>query len=364
MEYWSENLPSYSDAGSDLGGRRLEDERDAGPRNRHEDVLDLLGPERPPGGRLGRRPERAVHEVAGGIGLVRDPRRLPAGAEVGELRLDVDVALLGAEEGVVEAELALDHRGRALRTERREPRRDQRRRAPPRPGGAASSRFPPRGRRRSRRPSSPPGRRRRPRCPRRGRSASPRRRSRRRSRRSRSGWKPRLWNWLDAAMPMRVRRLVGGDDRGRGRRGPIAPRASATASVAGQVTVEMWLTESEWVSSKSRPWQSIAFAKAAFGAGRPPSRPMTVACASPPSSPIAVRPSVATPRACAARPQPIVSSRWSFAASTTSSGMSSNPSAVVNSVKLSCSGRHRHTVQSSSVPETCRAPRARRACRP
>ena len=33
------------------------------------------------------------------------------------------------------------------------------------------------------------------------------------------------------------------------------------------MTVETWLTESECVSSKSRPWQSIALAKAAFGAG-------------------------------------------------------------------------------------------------
>ncbi len=43
--------------------------------------------------------------------------------------------------------------------------------------------------------------------------------------------------------------------------------ASPTASEAGQVTVETWLTESECVSSKSSPWQSIAFANAALTAG-------------------------------------------------------------------------------------------------
>ena len=50
---------------------------------------------------------------------------------------------------------------------------------------------------------------------------------------------------------------------------PLAPRASASAAAAGTTTVLTCETESECVSSKSRPWQSIAFANAAFGAGRP-----------------------------------------------------------------------------------------------
>ena len=49
------------------------------------------------------------------------------------------------------------------------------------------------------------------------------------------------------------------------------------------------------MSSKSSPWQSIAFANAAFGAGSAPSSPITDACGSPPSSAIAVRPSPAIP---------------------------------------------------------------------
>ena len=43
---------------------------------------------------------------------------------------------------------------------------------------------------------------------------------------------------------------------------PGSEFASPTAREAGQVTVETWLTESECVSSKSSPWQSIAFANA------------------------------------------------------------------------------------------------------
>ncbi len=54
------------------------------------------------------------------------------------------------------------------------------------------------------------------------------------------------------------------------------------------------------MSSKSSPWQSIPFANAAFGAGSAASRPITEAWASPPSSAIAVRPSVAMPSAEAA----------------------------------------------------------------
>ena len=56
--------------------------------------------------------------------------------------VDVDLARLGAEEGVVEAELALDDRRRPCRAVRGEPRGEDARRAPPRPGGSASSRVP------------------------------------------------------------------------------------------------------------------------------------------------------------------------------------------------------------------------------
>ena len=136
------------------------------------------------------------------------------------------------------------------------------------------------------------------------------------------GWKPRRWNSPEAAIPSRVTTSFAPTIAVSTSR-PDAPCASPAASAAGQVTVETWLTESECVSSKSSPWQSIAFAKAAFGAGSPASKPTTVACAAPPSSAIVVRPSVATPSAWAASPQPSVSSRWSFAASQTSVGMSS-----------------------------------------
>ena len=136
------------------------------------------------------------------------------------------------------------------------------------------------------------------------------------------GWKPRVWNRPEAAMPTRTTTSLPATIAVSTSR-PLAPTASPAASDAGVTTAETWLTESECVSSKSSPWQSIAFAKAAFAAGRPLSSPITVACGSPPSSAIVARPSPATPVACAASPQPSVSSTCCFACSRTSAGMSS-----------------------------------------
>ena len=97
----------------------------------------------------------------------------------------------------------------------------------------------------------------------------------------------------------------------------------------------MWLTESECVSSKSSPWHSIAFANAAFAAGSRRSVPITVACGSPPISAIVERPSVAMPPAWAASPHPSVSSRWSLASVSTSSGMSAIVIAALHSAIVS-----------------------------
>ena len=119
-------LPLVLRARAPLLGRRLEHERDARFRDGDEDVLDLVGREGAPRRALRRGAEGAVHEVADGERLVGDPRRLPAAAEVGELAGDVDLALLGVEERVVEAELPLEHRARACRAVRREPRREVR----------------------------------------------------------------------------------------------------------------------------------------------------------------------------------------------------------------------------------------------
>ncbi len=108
------------------------------------------------------------------------------------------------------------------------------------------------------------------------------------------GWNPRAWKSPEAAAPSLV--IVSFPPTIAASTSlPGSPCASPTASAAGHETVETWLTESEWVSSKSRPWQSMAFAKAAFGAGSRASWPITVACGSPPSSAIACRPSPATP---------------------------------------------------------------------
>ena len=135
---------------------------------------------------------------------------------------------------------------------------------------------------------------------------------------------------------------------------PDAPRASAAAAAAGTTTVLTCATESECVSSKSSPWQSIAFANAAFGAGSPSSSPITDASGSPPSSAIAVRPSPAIPSPWAASPQPSTSSTCSFAASTTSSG---------HRVELELERERRepfrcgchHTLHSSPVPGKLRS---------
>ena len=85
-----------------------------------------------------------------------------------------------------------------------------------------------------------------------------------------------MWNAPGAAIPIRVTvsfpaMIAVSSSR------PLAPRASASAAAAGTTTVLTCETESECVSSKSSPWQSIAFANAAFGAGRRASRPITVA---------------------------------------------------------------------------------------
>ena len=113
------------------------------------------------------------------------------------------------------------------------------------------------------------------------------------------GWNPRAWNSPEAAAPTRVTisfpTTIAGSSSA-----PDEPWASAVASAAGQTTTLTCETESECVSSKSRPWQIIPFAKAAFGAGSALSSPITDDCPSPPSSAIAVLPSVATPSAEAA----------------------------------------------------------------
>jgi hypothetical protein len=144
---------------------------------------------------------------------------------------------------------------------------------------------------------------------------------------------------------------------------PPSPCASPTASAAGQVTVETWLTESECVSSKSSPWHSIAFANAAFGAGSRASVAITVDCASPPSSDMACRPSPATPVACAARPHPIVSKRCSFAWWATSLGTSSRVSVVANSASFSAAFMFTPSIL-GRFRGRCPAPRGRLACRP
>ena len=141
------------------------------------------------------------------------------------------------------------------------------RRAPPRRGASASSACRRRGRRTDRRQTSR-------RCP--GHASSSPRRARRGARQPLCLRTPRRSRWdgthaggtrrrppCRCGRPPRCRRRSRRARRGRARRAARRPPART-----GPVTVVTWLTESECVSSKSRPWQSIAFAKAAFGPGR------------------------------------------------------------------------------------------------
>src|SRR5262245_19826268 len=116
---------------------------------------------------------------------------------------------------------------------------------------------------------------------------------------------------------------------------PLLPRASATARAAGQLATETLQIDASWESSKSSAWHSMPFVNAAFAAGRETSPPMTVASGSPPCPAMTARPSVAIPLAYAARPQPSVSRRCSFACSRTSAGMSSSRREVVQFAILS-----------------------------
>ena len=90
--------------------------------------------------------------------------------------------------------------------------------------------------------------------------------------------------------------LVRGDhDRRERRRGPTPRSPPPAASEAGQVTTLTCATESECVSSKSRPWQTIALAKAALAAGRPASADDGRLVGRLRARPSCSRPSVATP---------------------------------------------------------------------
>ena len=207
-----------------------------------------------------------MDEVAGGVRLVRDPGRLPPPPEVGKLRLDVNLSVRGPDEGVVDAEAALEHARRALGAKPREPRGQQGRRAWPKPGASAWSGSRRRGKRRARRRTSLRSRARsscaRPSAPvMLAAAATPPKMPQ-----IAVGWNPLAWKAPEAAMPTRVTTSFPATIAVSSSR-PPAPSASAAAAAAGQTTTLTWAIESEWVSSKSRPWQSIALAKAALGAG-------------------------------------------------------------------------------------------------
>ena len=340
---------------------RLQHERDARLGNRHEDVLDLVRRERASCRSFRGGAEAAVHEMADRKRLVGDPRRLPALAEVGELPRDVDLAFLRAEERVVEPEFPLEDGAGALGAVRREPRRQVGAVSCPRrvhrlrrralgeireETARERARDPERARRAARdravRDGSRPRRRRRSR---RSRSGGSRARGRRPGRPSRRGRRPRS------------RRRSRQARRGRSRRAPRRPRVppARPPSTRGSPS------RSACRRSRARGRASRSRRQRWPPAGAPPS-PITVACGSPPCPTIVARPSCATPVACAASPQPIVSRTCSFASSRTASGTSSSSSVVAHSAIVRAADIRRSTPRRSAG--SGRPPRAPRAGRP
>ena len=302
--------------------------------------------------------------MADGERLVGDPRRLPALAEVGELAGDVDLALGGAEEGVVDPELALEHGSRPGRPVVGEPRREVG--AVRRPRRVDRLRRRPVGevREEARRPSSRRFR---------ARASSSRRRAARAATTAATppktpqiavGWKPRAWNAPGAAMPTRQTtsfpatiaarsvasrravQLAGGERRRRdhgARRARPSPSACRRSRGRGRA--------SRWRRRRSR--------RGAGRRGRSPS----------PGARRRARSSSRGPRRrsrsrAPARPQPSVSRTWSFACSTTSAGI-----VVERDRSRECGDRlwlrSSHTVHVVvGTGKRVAAPRARRACRP
>src|SRR5579862_2252366 len=118
---------------------------------------------------------------------------------------------------------------------------------------------------------------------------------------------------------------------------PSAPAVSATASAAGATTTLMCETDGGWVSSKSSAWHSVPLANAASCAGAPSRRPITLAGPSAACSRVTASAYGAVSSACAASPQPSVSSRWSLAAASTSWGIRSSARSAANAASF-CAG--------------------------
>ena len=101
----------------------------------------------------------------------------------------------------------------------------------------------------------------------------------------------------------------------------------------------MWAIDASCVSSKSRPWQSIPFARAAAAAGTAALVPNSVAGPDCPSASATCCAAVPAPTACAARPQPSVSSRCWRTTSIVCSGTSDKDSPIAHSASVSLAVR-------------------------
>ena len=141
------------------------------------------------------------------------------------------------------------------------------------------------------------------------------------------GWKCRACSAPGTASPMRHITSTAAISAS-SRAGPPAPLASPTASAAVTATQPVWTMASSRVSSKSRPWASVALASTALAAatrravpssrlsGAPPRRSATPSTARPKSSP------------AAASALPSVSSASSVALAVTAAGTSPSESAT------------------------------------
>src|SRR5262245_3396661 len=88
----------------------VEHERDGSRWDRDDELVDLRSFERPPARRLSGGAQGAVREVASGVRLERNSRRLPPRSEVRELSVEVHVTGLHPDERLEEAVLPLEHR--------------------------------------------------------------------------------------------------------------------------------------------------------------------------------------------------------------------------------------------------------------
>ena len=356
-------------AGVRLVGDRLEHQRHARGRGHHHELLDVRQLDRLLGDGRDRGIQRGVQVMAGGIGLERDARGLPAHAEVAELALDVHVV----------ARAGTRCRGRSGPRARCAGR--WRRARPARAAVTPLLVAKPACRRLVEEPSERNSRMPAARLPAMPSACVVVSASRPRSLHGRGGGAEHAGDrgGVEAA---RVERLAGRhpdpDDTSlpatsaTSSSSPVAPTCSPTASAAGATATLTCAIAPVCVSSKSSAWQPAPFTSAASWAVRPCGTPMADAGPAPPSAAIAsrdVRRGVEGVRrqAAAERVEQVQLGRAGHLARDLVERERRGEGG-----KSLCGGAHRTPFESAGLRPptrrrcggTCRRPRGRLACRP